>query len=254
MPRMRCAVTIQATSAAASSAATRAGRRTTESTVAVFRSWKPRNSASPRQGDASSPRTDDGRAVVSTPDPADAPSQRSRLDDARDHARRAGDWANEQIPGAPLLGVALERERIAAAGLIAGGLAYRLFFWLVPLGLVMAAVLSFWVDADRISAADAARDFGMSGAAVQSAMNAIAEQHHARWYFLLAGSPSSSGSGAASSGPCSWPTTSRGVCARRSFAGRCSPASSSPQSSCCWSPCPCRRSCCARNSATPDSG
>ena len=27
----------------------------------------------------------------------------------------------------------------------------------------------------------------MSGAAVQSAMNAIAEQHHARWYFLLAG-------------------------------------------------------------------
>ncbi len=27
----------------------------------------------------------------------------------------------------------------------------------------------------------------MSGAAVQSAMNAIAGQHHARWYFLLAG-------------------------------------------------------------------
>ena len=124
---------------------------------------------------------------MSTPDPADAPSQRSRLDDARDRARRAGDWAYERIPGAPLLSVALERERIAAAGLIAGGLAYRLFFWLVPLGLVVAAVLSFWVDADRISAADAARDFGMSGAAVQSAMNAIAEQHHARWYFLLAG-------------------------------------------------------------------
>ena len=124
---------------------------------------------------------------MSEPDPADAPSQRSRLDDARDRARRAGDWANERIPGAPLLGVALERERIAAAGLIAGGLAYRLFFWLVPLGLLVAAVLSFWVDADRLAAADAARDFGMSGAAVQSAMNAIAGQHHARWYFLLAG-------------------------------------------------------------------
>ena len=112
---------------------------------------------------------------MSTPDPADAPSQRSRLGDARDRARRAGDWANERIPGAPLLGVALERERIAAAGLIAGGLAYRLFFWLVPLGLLVAAVLSFWVDADRLAAADAARDFGMSGAAVQSAMNAIAD-------------------------------------------------------------------------------
>ena len=72
----------------------------------------------------------------------------------------------------------------------------------MPLGLVVAAVLSFWVDAHRLAAADAARDFGMSGAAVQSAMNAIAEQHHARWYFLLAGSSSSSGSAAASSAPC----------------------------------------------------
>lgn len=124
---------------------------------------------------------------MSTPDPADAPSQRSRLDDARDRARRAGDWANERIPGAPLVGIALERERLAAAGLIAGGLAYRLFFWLLPLGLLVAAVLSFWVDADRVAAANAARDLGMSGTAVQSAMTAIAEQHHARWYFLVAG-------------------------------------------------------------------
>ena len=71
--------------------------------------------------------------------------------------------------------------------MIAGGLAYRLFFWLLPLGLLIASVLSFWVDADRLAAADAAHDFGMSATAVQSAMNAIAEQHHARWYFLLAG-------------------------------------------------------------------
>ena len=124
---------------------------------------------------------------MSAPDPADAPPQRSRLEGAREQMLRANQWANAHVPGAHLVGVALERERIAAAGLLAGGLAYRLFFWLVPLGLLIAAVLSFWVDADRIAAADAARDFGMSGAAVQSAMNAIAEQHYARWYFLLAG-------------------------------------------------------------------
>ena len=110
---------------------------------------------------------------MSAPDPADAPPERSRLEGAREQMLRANQWANEHVPGAHLVGVALERERIAAAGLLAGGLAYRLFFWLVPLGLVIAAVLSFWVDADRIAAADAARDFGMSGAAVQSAMNAI---------------------------------------------------------------------------------
>ena len=124
---------------------------------------------------------------MSAPDPADAASPRSRREEAQERMRRAGDWANERVPGAFMVGVALERERIAAAGLLAGGLAYRLFFWLLPLGLVLAAVSSFWVDADRRGAADAARDFGMSGPAVQSAMNAIAEQHHARWYFLAVG-------------------------------------------------------------------
>ncbi len=124
---------------------------------------------------------------MSAPDPADAPSRGSRLQGARERVLRANDWASEHVPGADLIAVALERERIAAAGLLAGGLAYRLFFWLVPLGLVLAALLSFWVDADRLGAADAAHDFGMSGAAVQSAMEAIANQHHARWYFLGAG-------------------------------------------------------------------
>jgi membrane protein len=124
---------------------------------------------------------------VSAPDPAEGSPPTSRLTRARDRARRAGDWAGERVPGADLAGVALERERMAAAGLLAGGLAYRLFFWLVPFGLVLASVLSFWVDEDRVGLQDAARDFGISGAATQSAMRAIAEQHHARWYLLLAG-------------------------------------------------------------------
>ena len=59
---------------------------------------------------------------------------------------------------------------------------------LVPLGLVFAAVLSFWVDEDPAALrGTAAQDFGISGAATQSAMNAIEAEHHARWYFLLAG-------------------------------------------------------------------
>lgn len=124
---------------------------------------------------------------VSAPDPAEGPPPDSRLTRARENARLAGDWASERLPGGPLVVAALERERLAAAGLLAGGLAYRLFFWLVPLGLVLASVLSFWVDEDRVGLQEAARNFGISGAATQSAMTAIAEQHHARWYFLLAG-------------------------------------------------------------------
>ena len=124
---------------------------------------------------------------MSAPEPAEGPPPGSRLTRTRDQARRAGDWAGERLPGGDLARVALERERMAAAGLLAGGLAYRLFFWFVPLGLVFASVLSFWVDADRVAAQDAARHFGISAAATQSAMSAIAEEHHARWYFLLAG-------------------------------------------------------------------
>ena len=76
---------------------------------------------------------------------------------ARERVLSANDWASEHVPGADLIAVALERERIAAAGLLAGGLAYRLFFWLVPLGLVLAALLSFWVDADRLGAGRVSR-------------------------------------------------------------------------------------------------
>ena len=128
---------------------------------------------------------------MSAPDPTEGPPPGSRLTRTRGQARRAGDWASgwasERVPGANLAATAFERERMAAAGLLAGGLAYRLFFWLVPLGLVFASVLSFWVDEDRVGLQDAARNFGLSGAATQSAMRAIAEQHHARWYLLVAG-------------------------------------------------------------------
>ena len=124
---------------------------------------------------------------MSAPEPSGAPPRESPLVRAREQARRAGDWASERVPGADLLAATLERERLAAAGLLAGGLAYRLFFWLVPLGLVAAALLSFWVEEDPAGLEDAAEDFGIGGAATQSAMDAIAAEHHARWYLLLAG-------------------------------------------------------------------
>ncbi len=59
---------------------------------------------------------------------------------ARESLARAALWAETRLPGGALAAQALERERLSAAGLLAGGLAYRLFFWLVPLGLVLAAL------------------------------------------------------------------------------------------------------------------
>jgi uncharacterized BrkB/YihY/UPF0761 family membrane protein len=81
----------------------------------------------------------------------------------------------------------IDREQRSGAGLLAGGLAYRLFFWLVSFGLVVAAVTSFWVREDRRSLTDAAKSFGLSGVAAHSATSAVQEGSHARWYLLIAG-------------------------------------------------------------------
>jgi membrane protein len=125
--------------------------------------------------------------MASTPSDAEPPARRRRLDQARENATRAAAWARERVPWMSLVEQALERERISAAGLLAGGLAYRLFFWIVPLGLVVAAILSFWVEADRTGLERAARDYGIGGATASSAADAIASGTHARWYFLVVG-------------------------------------------------------------------
>jgi uncharacterized BrkB/YihY/UPF0761 family membrane protein len=57
----------------------------------------------------------------------------------------------------------------------------------VPLGLVLAAVLSFWVESDRSSLEGAARDFGLGAAAAAAAADAVSQDAHSRWYFLAAG-------------------------------------------------------------------
>jgi membrane protein len=112
---------------------------------------------------------------------------RARLDDTRERGMRAAEWARERLPWGDVLAEALERERLGAAGLLAGGLAYRLFFWIVPLGLVLAAVLSFWVETDRAGLETAAREFGIGGAAASAATDAIEGDAHSRWYFLVIG-------------------------------------------------------------------
>jgi uncharacterized BrkB/YihY/UPF0761 family membrane protein len=71
--------------------------------------------------------------------------------------------------------------------LLAGGLAFRFFLWLVPFGLVLAAVTSCWVESDPDGVERAARDFGLAGAAARSARVAIEEGAHSKWYLLGAG-------------------------------------------------------------------
>ena len=79
----------------------------------------------------------------------------------------------DAMPGAPLVREVIETERDLGGGLIAGGVAFRIFLWLVPLGLVVAALLSFWVEHDEDGLEEATREFGVGAAAAQAAAEAL---------------------------------------------------------------------------------
>lgn len=79
----------------------------------------------------------------------------------------------QRVPGADAGFEAFQRELTYGGGLIAGGLAYRLFLWLLPIGLVGAQSFGIWVDANDDSVEDAAKEFGIGAAAVSSAAKAV---------------------------------------------------------------------------------
>ncbi|HUK96613.1 MAG TPA: YhjD/YihY/BrkB family envelope integrity protein [Gaiellaceae bacterium] len=112
---------------------------------------------------------------------------RTKGEELRAVGLRAAETARERVPGGPAIFESLERERAAGSNLLAGGLAYRLFLWLVPLGLVLAALGSFWAGSDRRGVVHTAREFGISGAAARSARAAFTEGAHSKWYLLALG-------------------------------------------------------------------
>ena len=100
---------------------------------------------------------------------------------------RAVRWLRENVPGAEPGLVALERETTAGGTLIAGGLAYRLFLWLLPFSLVVAAIATFVEQDDPQGFESASQDFGLSAAAARSMRQSIEASAHGAWYFLILG-------------------------------------------------------------------
>jgi uncharacterized BrkB/YihY/UPF0761 family membrane protein len=88
-----------------------------------------------------------------------------RLSAARDRA--------EELPGGSLVREIVDSERELGGGLIAGGVAFRLFLWLVPFGLVVAALLSFWSVHDEESLEEASKNLGIGAAAAEAASSAL---------------------------------------------------------------------------------
>ncbi len=96
-------------------------------------------------------------------------------------------WLRDRVPGGGVGLMALERETTAGGTLIAGGLAYRLFLWLLPFSLVIASVASFWELEDPEGLESSAQEFGLSASAARNMRQAIEESARSRWYFLILG-------------------------------------------------------------------
>ena len=90
------------------------------------------------------------------------------------------EWTRKHVPGASPILEALERETTAGGTLIAGGLAYRLFLWLLPFSLVIAAIASFW-QGDLEAGG---KQVGLTTSAAHTMSGVIEDSERNRWYFL----------------------------------------------------------------------
>ena len=111
-----------------------------------------------------------------------AASLRKTIATGTERARRAGDrHASIAIPVR-----AIERNRGVAASVLAGGVAYRLFLWLLPFGLIVGGALG-------LGNAASLQDAVASGGLPQAVVNAIGDIARAAdsnsWWLLLTGVP-----------------------------------------------------------------
>jgi uncharacterized BrkB/YihY/UPF0761 family membrane protein len=106
------------------------------------------------------------------PEPPRVTEPRSRTEALTLRAEAARRHA-ERLPGASLFQEVLAIERRLGGPLLEAGVAFRFFLWLVPFGLVGAAVLSFWDDVDPGTLEQEARRFGLTAAAAHSGAKAL---------------------------------------------------------------------------------
>ena len=120
--------------------------------------------------------------------PPSGPTRSGQLvDRGRRLQERAGQrllMARDEHVSMRLLTEALKEDRDTGGALLAGALAFRLFLWLLPAGLLLVALLGFSTP-DRVS--DDLAGAGLGGFAASTIAQATAQAHQARWLLLLIG-------------------------------------------------------------------
>jgi hypothetical protein len=81
---------------------------------------------------------------------------------------------------------AAERNRRVASSVLAGGIAYRLFLWTLPFGLILGGGLGL-MDSDGTE--DAVEDAGLPAAIVNAIGDAARDADSDSWWLLVVGVP-----------------------------------------------------------------
>ena len=120
-------------------------------------------------------------------DPPRAGTTARAVEWSRERTRRATRWSVEARTTHPSVDVGFrlaDRDKRVAAGVLAGGVAYRLFFWILSVSVLSTGGLGVmprgWVE-------DVLRGAGLSKAAVEAVQDLTRPSEPARWWLLLVG-------------------------------------------------------------------
>jgi uncharacterized BrkB/YihY/UPF0761 family membrane protein len=129
---------------------------------------------------------------VESREPESGPASRSgfvarTISRAREKAENATAWvlgARESHSSVDVGFRTADRDRRVAAGVLAGGVAYRIFFWMLAASLLVNGTLGF-VDGSRVR--EALRAEGLDPSVAASLQAATHPSDTARWWLLIAG-------------------------------------------------------------------
>jgi uncharacterized BrkB/YihY/UPF0761 family membrane protein len=132
------------------------------------------------------------------PDAATEQPERQSLRERADAAKRRANGARRSIEArAEVLRVrhasvrlayeAYERDRRQAGALLAGGLAYRLFLWLLPTALLLVGLVGLLADLSSTTPERVAQDAGFGAAIVATVAQATTRSGDASIYLSLLG-------------------------------------------------------------------
>jgi uncharacterized BrkB/YihY/UPF0761 family membrane protein len=121
------------------------------------------------------------------PEPGRVARARKSAEELEQRVRQEFEQAREQHASVRLAVEAFESDRARAGGLLAGGLAYRVFLWQIPLVLFLVSAFGLVTELAEEQPSDLARRIGMTAALAGSISKAVAASGSARWWLLILG-------------------------------------------------------------------